>query len=114
VYAGFTISALFYYSGLLNLFLFIRRDILKKQRSIILAYHSIGDNNPHYEKKPEYVIEPSLLEKQILYLTKKGYQFVLLADLIGYVTSGKFPQGDRFAITFDDGHEDFFKMPCLF
>lgn len=53
----------------------------------------------------EYVIPASLLREDLAYLAERGYQAVLMKDLIAYVDGrGSLPE-KPILITFDDGYE---------
>jgi peptidoglycan/xylan/chitin deacetylase (PgdA/CDA1 family) len=88
---------------LLKCIRFLRRHVFRRRRCLILAYHSIGERNPHYQDKPEYMTPPDLFERQIQYLRRQGYAFVSLEELLKIRNA---PLFDCVALTFDDGYAD--------
>lgn len=73
-----------------------------KGNSIILCYHSVGNNNYRFSNKP------SDFAAQVEYLVK-NFEVVSLDEIL------KSKKGKRVAITFDDGYEDILKnaLPIL-
>lgn len=65
----------------------------------VVMYHSLlpGGNS-------DYVIDPALLEQDLIYLQQQGYTTVVMADLLAYVQEGT-PLPDKpVMLTFDDGY----------
>lgn len=67
----------------------------------ILMYHSIlKDPN----RSGKYVVTPTTLENDMIYLKEHGYETVLAKDLIAYVYDDKPLPKKPIVLTFDDGH----------
>lgn len=66
----------------------------------IVMYHSVLKDEKYHGK---YVISPSELENDILYLKKHGYTTILMEDLINYTRGGELPK-KPVLLTFDDGY----------
>ncbi len=67
----------------------------------ILMYHSIlKDPN----RSGKYVVTPTTLENDMIYLQKNGYETVLVKDLIAYVYEDVPLPEKPIILTFDDGH----------
>lgn len=87
----------------------------KKPQPTVLMYHSIAEGN-HYLS-----VSPETLDKQMKYLTDKGYVFLKTKDLFNIE---KFYNQKAVLLTFDDGFEDNFynalpilkkyKVPAIF
>ncbi|MGN0591119.1 polysaccharide deacetylase family protein, partial [Ruminococcus sp.] len=65
----------------------------------VLMYHSVFSG-----RHSDYVIPPEVLESDLQYLSAKGYQAVLVSDLIRYVYHGTPLPEKPVMITFDDGY----------
>lgn len=66
----------------------------------IVMYHSVLKDEKYHGR---YVISPSELENDILYLKKHGYTTILMEDLINYTKGGELPE-KPVLLTFDDGY----------
>ncbi len=67
----------------------------------ILMYHSIlKDPN----RSGKYVVTPTTLENDMIYLKEHGYETVLIKDLIAYVYEDIPLPKKPVVLTFDDGH----------
>ena len=64
-------------------------------------YHSILKDASRTGK---YVITPSRVEEDLIYLQENGYETVVVADLIAYVTDGTPLPEKPVMITLDDGY----------
>ncbi len=64
-------------------------------------YHSVTDEG---ESPGQYVISPSMLERDLQYLTERGYTAVTVSDLIAYVEDGAELPEKPVMLTFDDGY----------
>ncbi len=67
----------------------------------IIMYHSILEDK---SRQGDYVVTPETLEKDIKFLKKHGYSFILIKDLISYVYDGKPLPEKPVILTFDDGY----------
>lgn len=97
------LSAVLYYSGLLEL---IRRVRLKRPtqgRLLVLMYHRVEDNVQGYDFAPS--VTCAKMEQHMSYLRQK-YKIISLDELSEYVHSRTLPSGDCLAVTFDDGYRD--------
>ena len=75
-YAGATISFLLFISGIISLYVYVRRRFLKSHIAIVLMYHRIGYNNA-----PDMSVSDKNFEFQIAYL-KKYYSIVSIDELL--------------------------------
>lgn len=71
----------------------------------IIMYHHISSDNT---KLNNYVISPKQFEEDMLYIKSKGYEPILIKDLLEYVYQGKPIPEKPIIITFDDGNESFY------
>ncbi len=67
----------------------------------ILMYHSLLKDNA---RAGPYVLSPHVLQTDLQYLQKQGYETVTVTDLIAYVQQGKPLPEKPVMITFDDGY----------
>ncbi len=67
----------------------------------VIMYHSILKDDSLQGK---YVISPTQLEDDLIYLTENGYTAVTVADLISYVENGTPLPEKPVMLTFDDGY----------
>lgn len=65
----------------------------------IIMYHSILKS-----QKGDYIVSPTILENDLLYIKEKGYTTITVSDLINYVYNDVSLPGKAIMITFDDGH----------
>lgn len=65
----------------------------------IIMYHSILKS-----QSGDYIIHPSILEKDLNYIKEKGYSTITMTDLINYVYNNIAIPEKSIIITFDDGH----------
>jgi len=99
---GACVSFALYFSGIISCYIFFRKRLLKKYRTIVLTYHRIRDD----EKDPDISVSTSNFNRQMEYL-KHNFEVVSLNTLIANVEP-KTRKADRAAITFDDGYKDNF------
>ena len=67
----------------------------------VAMYHSVTDEG---ESPGQYVISPSMLENDLKYLQRQGYQTVTVTDLVAYATAGASLPEKPVMLTFDDGY----------
>lgn len=67
----------------------------------VAMYHSVTDQG---ESPGEYVISPSMLEKDLQYLKQHGYETVVVGDLVSHVEKGTPLPEKPVMLTFDDGY----------
>lgn len=67
----------------------------------IIMYHSVLKSA---KKQTKYIVTPSQLESDMLWLKSNGYTTVLIQDLINYVYDGTPLPPKPVIITFDDGY----------
>lgn len=65
----------------------------------IIMYHSILKS-----QSGDYIVHPSVLEKDLKYIQEKGYSTITMTDLINYVYEDDELPDKPIIITFDDGH----------
>jgi len=78
---------------------FFRRE--KEVLVPIVMYHLVTEKDRYVGK---YGIRPSELEEDLKYLKEKGYNTILLKDLINFVEKGKRLPNNPIILTFDDGN----------
>lgn len=76
------------------------RPVVSKSHPRILMYHSI--NNDIGNNHPDLVVTPANFRSHLMYLQKRGYQFLTMSEII----SGDYESAPRVALTFDDGFQD--------
>lgn len=98
-----TTSLFLYYSGIVWLYQFTRRRILKQYKTTILMYHRVRDDgcDPHMSVSPEN------FEKQIRFVAK-NYDVISLSELLRRQELKVANTRDTLVITFDDGFKDNF------
>lgn len=67
----------------------------------VAMYHSVTDEG---DSPGQYVISPSMLERDLAYLSARGYQTVTVADLAAYAAEGGALPEKPVMLTFDDGY----------
>src|SRR4051794_18672243 len=79
---------------------------LARRRSLILAYHGIGDSNVDVD--PEFLrVPPAAFRGQLDVLTQAGFRVVTVATLAAAArAAGGTPPPGLVALSFDDGMED--------
>jgi peptidoglycan/xylan/chitin deacetylase (PgdA/CDA1 family) len=75
---------------------------IRRNRAMVLMYHSISNNNDKFFK-----VRPVEFEKQMAYLHEFNFNVVSLATLEQYLEQGIIPP-KTVILTFDDGYEDNF------
>jgi peptidoglycan/xylan/chitin deacetylase (PgdA/CDA1 family) len=110
------LAFLIFYSGFLNLYLYLRRKLSSLPDFTILMYHRVVDVEHNRENHflPGMVTLESTFSKQMNYL-KKNYNVISLDVLIGYLKYKKNLPPGSIIITFDDGWRDnyLFAFPLL-
>ena len=100
-FIGIVLSFILYFSGIVGFYLFFRKKILKRFRTIVLTYHRIRDDG----KDPDISVTTVNFEREMAYL-KRHFDVISINTLMNNI--GKSPKMlmDNIAITFDDGYED--------
>ncbi len=84
-------------------FAIIASAIIKDSKEVevpILMYHSILKDESYWN---DYVLSPTILEEDMIWLKEHGYTSVLVSDLVNYVNGkGSLPE-KPVVLTFDDG-----------
>ncbi len=72
---------------------------------LVLAYHGLGsiarELDPH-----NLMLEPDRFRRQVSSLKRRGYRFVPLLEMVGYLEHASEPPAGLCALTFDDGSAD--------
>lgn len=77
---------------------------LRKQRSIILCYHGVGQTSVRTD--PGFLrVQPDRFRTQLRLLLEAGFEFVSVAEFAERA-GGKRPQSGLVALSFDDGMDD--------
>lgn len=96
------LQALCVYSGLVFLFLCVRR---RRREIMILLYHRVnGVKTPARSITDRLSVRPKLFEKQMAFLCRY-FRVMSLEDAVRHLKEGKFPKGGA-VVTFDDGYAD--------
>ncbi len=95
-------SFVLYYSGIIFLYNFVRKNVFKKQRRIILTYHRVHEGALDLEMS----VSPKHFREQMSYLVHR-YRVVSLERVIDPINRNS--QVDLAAVTFDDGYWDNFQ-----
>jgi peptidoglycan/xylan/chitin deacetylase (PgdA/CDA1 family) len=110
------LAFLIFYSGFLNLYLYLRRKLSSMPDFTILMYHKVLDvkHNRENHPLPGMVTLESTFDKQMRYI-KKNFNVISLDALISYLKDKKNPPARSMVITFDDGWRDnyLFAFPIL-
>lgn len=94
-------------TGLLFLILILFAVLIVPKKTIpILMYHSISSEGGR--ETDGIIFSPDMFEKQMQYLADSHYQVVSLEEVSRLVRSGKKIPPHWIALTFDDGHRDFY------
>ncbi len=96
-----------YYSGLLNLYDFIRRRFDRRPDFVILMYHRVLEDVP-YDKiytQPGMSVTETTFDRQMAWLKKK-FKVLPLEQILPANENGGRSENDSVAITFDDGWRD--------
>lgn len=67
----------------------------------VAMYHSVTDQG---DSPGEYVISPSMLEKDLQWLSQHGYETVVVGELVSHVENGTPLPEKPVMLTFDDGY----------
>jgi peptidoglycan/xylan/chitin deacetylase (PgdA/CDA1 family) len=95
------LSFLLYFSGIVEFYVFFRKKVLKRFRTIIILYHEISD-----EAQSKYSVSIENFKNQMGYI-KKHFNTISLNSLINNEDTSHTLM-DTVAITFDDGQKDNF------
>jgi peptidoglycan/xylan/chitin deacetylase (PgdA/CDA1 family) len=74
----------------------------------ILAYHQITAEVP--PANLGFAVSLSQFKRQMRYLHENGYVCLSLTEILRPSDSGQFHRGKTFALTFDDGYENFYTL----
>jgi peptidoglycan/xylan/chitin deacetylase (PgdA/CDA1 family) len=77
---------------------------LARRRSVIVAYHGVGDVAPRHDPE-NLLVKPDRFRTQVELLRAAGFSFVTVADLAERAQGGPPPPGFA-ALSFDDGMDD--------
>lgn len=97
---GTALSFMLYYSGICALYKFVRQSLLKRTIAIVLTYHSVcRDTYDHM------TVLQQTLDSHLRFLSR-CFTVIPLAEMVDYYNSGKWPDKDVVAVSFDDGFLD--------
>lgn len=82
-------------------FVFATDDEKGEIKLPIIMYHSILKNN---SPSPKYIVTPTQLENDLIYLKENGFVTITVDDLINYVYNKKPLPEKPIMLTFDDGY----------
>ena len=100
---GGVLSSILFFSGIVGLYIFPRKRVLRRYRTIILTYHRIrGDG-----RDPDISVSTKNFERQMAYL-KGHFNVISLNTLINSIGKKTERPMDNIAVTFDDGYKDNF------
>lgn len=102
-YAFLLVSFFLYFSGIVSLYTFFRKKVLKHYRRIILVYHEIGKQGAG----AKYAVSKENFEKHMDYI-KRSFSTVSLDTFFEMSEGNPNVTTDSVTITFDDGFKDNF------
>ena len=100
---GVVLSAVLHFSGIIRFYVYYRKRVLKRYRTIILTYHRVRNDNID----SHISVSTKNFESQMAYL-KKNFNVISLDTLIDNIGTKTDILMDNVAITFDDGYKDNF------
>ncbi|HQU30677.1 MAG: polysaccharide deacetylase family protein [Planctomycetia bacterium] len=100
-YAGIVLSFLLYFSGIIGLYIFLRKKYFKKYIAVVLTYHRVNDNN----NSPDITVSQKNFDSQIAYLIR-NFNIVSIDKILDECRYRTQLEDDTIAITFDDGYKD--------
>lgn len=104
--AGIVLAALLFAGGCL----FSRGVSVSADQPVLLLptamYHSVTDEG---DSPSQYVISPSMLERDLQYLQTHGRETITIHDLLAYVKDGTELPEKPVLLTFDDGYYNNYK-----
>ncbi len=110
------LASLIFYSGFLNLYLYLRRKLSSQSDFAILMYHQVLDVTHNRENRlsPGMVTLKNTFDEQMRYL-REHFNVITLDQLIGCLKDKKRLPPCSVVITFDDGWRDnyLFAFPIL-
>ncbi|MBN1793430.1 MAG: polysaccharide deacetylase family protein [Candidatus Omnitrophica bacterium] len=96
------IGGILYYSGIIQLVVWIRRKVLKRGRLLIIVYHRV--TRP-CRGVADISISPQNFIEHLGYLLRR-YRILSIDECLNYVHTRTYPERDSVLITLDDGYED--------
>jgi peptidoglycan/xylan/chitin deacetylase (PgdA/CDA1 family) len=102
-FVGIVSSFMLYFSGLVHLYTWVRRQLVGRRRAFILMYHRVRDDSRDLNMS----IASCAFCKQMEYL-RRTFRVVPLQALMEEAQSVREWGADTVAITFDDGYRDNF------
>ena len=100
---GIALSCTLYFTGIVAFYIYYRKRVLKRYRTIILTYHRIRDDG----KDSHISVSTKSFESQMAYL-KENFNVISLDTVIDNIGTKTDILIDNVAITFDDGYKDNF------
>lgn len=100
-YVGTIFCFLLYFSGIVPLYIYLRKRYLKRYIAVVLMYHRVSDDG----NSSDITISTKNFEQQLLYL-KKNFNIINLDRLVDIYLQNIRINKDTVAITFDDGYKD--------
>jgi peptidoglycan/xylan/chitin deacetylase (PgdA/CDA1 family) len=95
------VSFFLYFSGIISLYIFIRRRVFKKHIAAVLMYHRVNDG----DDDRDMTVSTANFKKHMEYLSK-DFNVVSMDELISMCKMNVSPDRDTAVITFDDGFKD--------
>ena len=100
-YIGALISFILYVTGIVALYIYMRRKLFKQYIAVVLMYHRIGNDND----EPDMTVSIKNFNNQISYL-QKHFNIVSLDEMVNIYMSNTYLDKDTVTITLDDGFKD--------
>lgn len=100
---GIALSCTLYFTGIVAFYIYYRKRVSKRFRTIILTYHRIRDDS----KDSHISVSTKNFESQMAYL-KENFNVISLDTVIDNIGTKTDILIDNVAITFDDGYKDNF------
>lgn len=98
---GTAISFVLFYSGISQFYLFFRKVVFKRYRTVVLTYHRVRDDGRH----TDISVSVKQFERQLKYLSN-AFIIAPLGQAVRWIQNGHHFTNDVVSVTFDDGYED--------
>jgi len=100
---GTIFSFILYFSGIIWLYTYFRKKVLRHYITMVITYHRVRDD----DTEPDISVSTENFKRQIAYL-KDRFNVISLKEVVGHIGKESDMSRDNIAITFDDGYKDIF------
>lgn len=102
-YIGTVFCFFLYFSGIVHLYVHLRKRYLKRYVAVVLMYHRVSDDG----KWPDITVSTTNFKTQMRYL-KNNFNMVSIDEMMEAFYKNRTFSKDGVVITFDDGFKDNF------